>query len=434
MSTPDRTRVAFLRSVEINRAAPHVQHLAEHLHAAGAEAKLFFTEGECAPGDFPGDSERLPERATPWEIAERIRRWRPDAFVSISLRDENAVRDAVVAAELAGGGVATVMHAPRTTCLLANKAETKELLRRSGFDVPGDILVDGDVLNGRTVHIPGYRDHITRAATEIGFPLLCKPLWDSFGNGIRYLDQPADLARLLSRPPDGSVLLERCLTGELCSVEIVGRNGVYQLQPLIWKGPTGGEPSFLFGRLRWAGPRPDAERHFADLAGRLGALCAELELDGAAEVEMIYRDGRYDIIEINPRVSGTTLLSIVASGRNTYADLLAMALGRWPRQERPAPSAARWALEFPIGEPTPALLGDTKAAIDVVRVGPLRISGQDYGGNLVASCELGQEAAFLDTLVELDARHHFLETHVLDEIRAALAGGRTSGGIPCPTT
>jgi hypothetical protein len=413
--------VAFLRSVEIHRAAPHIQHLAEHLHDQNAEAKLFFTDGDCARGDFPGDWERMPEGATPQEAVEAIRRWRPDAFVSISLRDENAVRDAVVAAELATSGVSTVMHAPGITCVLANKAETKSVLRRDGFDVPGDVLVDGDVLNGRTVHIAGYREHITRAATELGFPLLCKPLWDSFGNGIRYLDGPAALQRLLSQPPDGHVLLERCLTGELCSVEIVGRDGIYHRQPLVWKGPTGSEPSFLFGQLRWAGPRPAAEKHFAPVAEQLLGLCTELDLNGAVEVEMIYKDGHYDIIEINPRVSGTTLLSIVASGRNTYAALLAMALHRWP--DRPPPSGARWALEFPIAEPTAALLSDAKSGIDVVRAGTLRIGGQEYGGNMVASCAFGGEDAFLATLVALDARHHFLEAHVLDEISTVLAGG-----------
>lgn len=424
MFTPDRKRVAFLRSVEIQRAAPHVGHLAEYLHRAGAEAKLYFTDGECHLGDFPGGAERLPADAAPQEIADRILRWRADAFVSISLRDENAVRDAAVAAALGQRGVSSVMHPLRTTCLLANKAETKATLRRAAFGVPDDIVLDGDVLSGRSVPVPGYREHITRAAADMGFPLLYKPLWDSFGNGIRYLDGPTALAELLSRPPDGNALLERCLTGELCSVEIFGTDGTYVVQPLVWKGTTGSEPRFLFGQLRWAGPRPEAEEHFKEVSDHLIGLCTELDVRGALEVEMIYRKGAYDVIEINPRVSGTTLLSIVASGRNTYAELLKMALHRWSDTDRSLP-ALRWALEFPLRSVQAPLLSDAMADVDVVKAGTLRISGQDHGSNMVASCEFGREGSFLAALDEFDTRYHALEPQVFEEIRDVLMDRRS---------
>ncbi|MEU4219863.1 ATP-grasp domain-containing protein [Actinoplanes sp. NPDC026623] len=421
MSTPDVRRVAFLRSVEIQRAAPHVQQLDEHLRAAGAEAKLFFTDGECGHGDFPGESAKLPVGATPQDIATLIRQWDADAFVSISLRDENAFRDAMVAAELSAGGVTSVMHGPETTCQLSNKAETKGMLRVAGLDAPGDVVLDGDVLNGRSVPILGYRDYVGRRADEIGFPLLWKPLWDSFGNGIRYLDGPAALTELLRSPPDGNALLERCLDGELCSIEILGRGGEYHLQPLVWKGRTGGEPGFLFNSLRYAGPRPEAEKCFEDVAERLVQLCAEWDVNGAVEVEMIYQDGVYHVIEVNPRVSGTTLLSVVGSGRNTYVELLRMALGTWPESERPAPVSIRWALEFPLTGFTPALLGDATDQIDVVKAGTLRINGRDYGGNMVASCEFGEESRFIKAIDELNSRHHFLDRKVSGEIRELLS-------------
>lgn len=418
---PDPRRVAFARSVEIQRAAPHIRELADGLRAAGAEAKLFFTDGECGPEDFPGPSEKLPAHTTPDDLVTRIRQWGADAFVSISLRDENAVRDSVVAGRLAAAGVRVVMHDPAVTVLLSNKAETKALLRGAGIPVPDDVLLDGDVLNGRTVALPGYRDHVTEQAHRIGFPLLCKPLWDSFGNGIRYVEGPEALAALLRAPMECHALLERCLDGELCSVEIIGTDGAYRVQPLVWKGRTGGEPSFLFGSVRYAGPRPEAERQFAGLSASLVRLCAEVRLRGAAEVEMIYRNGTYEVIEINPRVSGTTLLSGVASGRNTYAELLHMALGSGPGEESWPTAAVRWAWEFPVAKPTPALLRDAAGMIDVVRAGTLRISGQEYGGTMVASCEFGGEAAFLAALRKLGDSHGFLAPHIEEDIARALA-------------
>ncbi|TDD14607.1 ATP-grasp domain-containing protein [Nonomuraea diastatica] len=418
---PDVRRVAFLRSVEIQRAAPHIQRLDARLRATATEARLFYTDGSCGPGDFPGTSEKLPADASPGQIAERIRRWGADACISISLRDENALRDALVAGELAAGGVSTVMHGAETTGMLANKADTKAFLRRAGICVPDDVLVDGDVLNGRTVPMPGYRDYVIDRADRIGFPLLGKPLWDSFGNGLRFLGDRAALVEHLDRPPDGTIMLERCLHGELCSVEIIGREGVYQVQPLVWKGTTGGEPSFLFGSLRYAGPGKERERQFEDLAGRLIRTCAELDVNGAVEVEMIYRDGTYHVIEINPRVSGTTLLSSVASDRNTYAELLQMALGAWREPRSALLPGARWALEFPVVDPTPSLIRDATAMIDVVRAGALRISGQDHGGNMVVSCEFREEGPFVKALDELNDRHRFLEPGILQQIHDALS-------------
>lgn len=419
MSTPDPKRVAFLRSVEIERAAPHIQQIEDVLRRAGAEARLYYTDGECAPGDFPGTAERVARDLAPAAVADRIRLWQPDAFVGISMRDENALRDAVVAADLAEDGVSVVMHNPATTGILANKAETKALLRRHGIAVPKDVPVDGDVIARRTVAVPAYIDHVAGRAADIGYPLLAKPLWESFSTGIHYLAN-ADELRAYLHTVTSNMLLEQCLRGELCSVEIVGFDGSYGLRPLIWKGHTGGPPSFLFGGVRHAGRRPEAERDFMEVGTGLLKLCAELLVNGSVEVEMIYRDGRYYVIEINPRISGTTLLSGVSSGHNTYKELLEMALGIWPEHRDTSVGASRWAFEFPVTSLADDALCVARAAIDVTRVGVLRVGGEEYGGNMVASCEFGGEATFIESLRGLAAGHDLIGSRVLADIEEAL--------------
>jgi len=216
-----------------------------------------------------------------------------------------------------------------------------------------------------------------------------------------------------------------CLTGELCSVEIVGRGGSYVVQPLIWKGPTGGAPSFAFEQLRYSAPRRDADADFRRVAERLRELCVELDVEGAIEVEMIHGDGQYHIIEINPRVSGSTTMSIAASGLNTYECLLQMLLGTWPQTH---PSLLRewrrFALQFPIVPPSAELIRDARRELDLVRASSFHIDGKVYA-SMVITCEFGNVTTLGAKLRSLCSRHDFLQPSMLAEVTNLMA--RTAG-------
>ncbi|PWI45730.1 ATP-grasp domain-containing protein [Streptomyces sp. ICBB 8177] len=410
-------RIAFLRSVEVERAVPYLGLIAPDLEAAGAVAGLFHTDGECAPGEFPGEARKIPADAPPGWIADTIEAWGADGCVSLSLPDENALRDAVVGELLTDRGIPAVTHSVRATALLANKHETRTAVSAAGLAVPPGLLMDGDLLAGRNLPVPAYRDVLRRRATGLGFPLLTKPLWDNLSSGIRFLPDATALDAYLQDPYDGNAVLEACLTGELCSVEIVGRDGEYLVQPLVWKGRTGGEPSFLFGQLRHCAPRPEREALFGPVGERLVALCRELDLNGAVEVEMIHADDAFHVIEINPRVSGSTAMSIAASECNTYACLLHMLLGDWTAYRTGLRTRRRrWSLEFPVGHVTPEFERAARAELDVVRVSNLVIDGRDHGGNLVLACAYGEEGRLLRGLERLESRFGTLGRAVVGQV------------------
>lgn len=299
-------RIAFLRSIEIQQTKPYLTSLESRFEREGIEAKLFYTDGDCGPDDFPGTAEKLPGDISPAELAKKVIDWSADGVVSLSIADENALRDAVVKRILEPVGIPMVGHSLAAVHVGSNKWETKGLLRDHGFDIPGGILVDSDVLAGRGLRIPAYVDSILMQASDLGYPLISKPLWDCMGVGMVAISDESELQEHLARPHDGNFILEQCVSGEICSVEVVGARGSYVVQPRVWQGPAEAGPVFNFGRLRYAAPRPGHDEAFAPVAEKLQALCRALDLEGAIGIDMIYQDGRYKILEINPRVTGTT--------------------------------------------------------------------------------------------------------------------------------
>ncbi|MGK5628135.1 ATP-grasp domain-containing protein [Streptomyces sp. URMC 123] len=412
-------RIAFLRSIEIQQTAPYLSHLHDTFVRDGVHAKLFYTDGDCADRDFPGEAEKIGADATAGQVVAHLLQWRPDAVISLSIADENALRDALVKHELAGHGIPMVMHGVDATRILANKWDTKELIRSFGLDTPEGMLLDGDLLNGRSLAVPAYGELVERSALRFGFPLLTKPLWDCLANGIGFLNDLADLHTFLGSPYNGNAVLEKCLRGELCSVEIVGHAGAYVIQPLIWKGATGGKPDFTFGSLRYAAPRPDAEADFAPVAEAIRGMCARIGIEGAAEIEMIYTDGTYQIIEVNPRVSGSTTLSVAASGCNTYACLVELAQGRWNPEtaQQLERSERRLAFQFPVTELTALAVAALESDLDLVRATSLNIDGVAHG-NVIISCALADAHHLLPALRGIAERFGLIAAHLVEEIDA----------------
>ncbi|MGW2274558.1 ATP-grasp domain-containing protein [Streptomyces yangpuensis] len=412
-------KIAFLRSVGIRRADPYIQRAVRGLAAEGIEAGLFHTSGSADDGDFPGHRHRLARDVTPRQLADAVAAWGADAAVSISLPCENALRDAAAASYLEARGIPTVMTPLAATMLLVDKWDTKQLCRRAGLEVPDGFRADPGPLAGRGLPVPGYRDALRAQAARIGYPLMAKPVWDSTSVGIRTLRAPADLDAWLADPPEASAVLEEVVEGDLCSVDIVGRPGSYQVLPLCWTGRAGAEPVFTFADLRWCGPRPAADAAFAEVARALVALCGELGVHGSVNVDLVHTEDRFTVLEVNPRIGGATTLSCAASGTNTFATLARMARGL-----PPAGGPVRrtgWALEFlAAGGVPPAASAGLREAVTVVTVHELVIDGASRGDIVVLTLPEGAETATVKALAELHAATGFPAADVLDKITSLL--------------
>ncbi|MCI3278926.1 acetyl-CoA carboxylase biotin carboxylase subunit family protein [Streptomyces cylindrosporus] len=419
-NVPDTVRkIAFLRSVDIQRADPYIQRTVRALAAEGIESRLFHTHGRADEDDFPGGRQAVDPGLTPRELAALVREWGADAAVSISLPCENALRDATVKELLDAEGIPTVMTPLAATALLSDKWETKQLLARAGLDVPRGLRADSDLLAGRGLGVPAYADTLRVRAARIGYPLLSKPLWDSTSMGIRALPDPAALDAYLQDPPPVSAVIEECVDGDLCSVDIVGEPGAYRVLPLCWTGTAGAEPVFTFADLRWCGPRPGADLAFEPVAARLVALCEELGVRGSVNVDMIHTGGRYVVLEINPRIGGATTLSCAASDTNTFTALTDMALGRYVAGTG---RRVRWAVEFLSPESLPPGAREELAdRVDLVTAHELVIDGVSHGDIVVLTLADGEEQQTVKALEDLQAVTGFPRQEVLDKVRALLS-------------
>ncbi|MFG2296453.1 acetyl-CoA carboxylase biotin carboxylase subunit family protein [Streptomyces sp. NPDC048603] len=416
-------RMAFLRSAAIQRADPYIQQAVRGLAADGIEAGLFHTSGTAGDGDFPGYRERLDRGVTPRGLADAVAAWGADAAVSISLPCENALRDAAAKAFLDAAGIPTVMTPLAATVLLVDKWETKQLCRRAGLDVPDGFRADSDLLAGRGLPAPGYRDALRVQAERIGYPLMSKPVWDSTSMGIRTLHSRADLDAFLASPPEVSTVVEEVVEGDLCSVDIVGRPGSYRVLPLCWTGRAGAEPVFTFADLRWCGPREPADAAFAEVARTLVRLCGDLGVYGSVNVDMVHTGGRFVVLEVNPRIGGATTLSCAASGTNTFTALTRMARGL-PALLVPGGGTVRrtgWAIEFLAeGRIPPAVVAGLRERVTVVTAHELVIDGTSHGDIVVFTLAEGEEAKTVRALTELHEATGFPAAGVLGKIRSLL--------------
>lgn len=394
-------KIALLRSLEVQQAIPFLNELEER--AGGAELRLFYTDGDCGPTDFSGIAEKLPNDVSARELADRLLEWGADGVISLSLPDENTVRDSVVKAILEPHGVPVLVSAPDTVRVLSDKWATKQLLEQYGLRTPVAIALDGDLLNGRGLRMPAYPDYVRWKANDIGYPLMAKPLWDCMGHGIEFLQGPMSLEAYLESPHEGNALLESCIAGEICSVEIVGANGRYLVQPLSWMGLAGGPVEFAFGQVRYSTARSEADNSFLATATSLTALLTDLRVEGAVCVDMIYADGLFWILEINPRVSGATGLGVVASGINTYGCLLDILLGRWADRMDGVSVANNVAIQFPTLTSDSESLQIARASLDVVRANVFTVDGVEHP-NMLIRVDPTRLKTFPEDLAAINAR------------------------------
>jgi len=200
----------------------------------------------------------------------------------------------------------------------------------------------------RAAGLPGPAYHVTEgwaatasAATELGYPLVVKPVDLCAGMYVRMVRDETELRQAFdalaafavnarAQPRLPLLLLEELLIGPEVSVETVTRDGVTTVVGITDKR-LAGEPWFVErGHMFPAVLDPDVERAAAEMAG---AALAALGVDhGVAHTELRLTAAGPRVVEVNARPAGNQITELVR--RVTGVDLpmayAQLALGEWP--------------------------------------------------------------------------------------------------------
>ncbi|MPY38932.1 ATP-grasp domain-containing protein [Streptomyces phyllanthi] len=212
-------------------------------------------------------------------------------------------------------------------------------------DATRRVLSDAGVPGPRFAVHEEWAD-IARAAREIGYPLVVKPVDLCAGMYVRRVDGEEQLAaavRALAGFPvnargqhrEPAVLLEELLDGPEVSVETVSHAGAVHVVGVTDKS-VGGAPAFVETGHMFPAALTSADTEAAEQTA-LGALKALGLVDGVvAHTEIKLTSAGPRVVEVNPRPAGNRITKLVrhVTGVDLAAAFVEVSLGRAPDLRR----------------------------------------------------------------------------------------------------
>ncbi|GAA3502833.1 ATP-grasp domain-containing protein [Streptomyces prasinosporus] len=233
-------------------------------------------------------------------------------------------------------------------------------------DATRRVLADAGVPGPRFAVHEEWAD-LARAAREIGYPLVAKPVDLCAGMYVRRVDDEEQLAaavRALADFPVNArgqrrapvVLIEELLDGPEVSVETVSHAGAVQVIGVTDKS-VGGAPAFVETGHMFPADLPAADAEAAEQTA-LAALEALGLTDGVvAHTEIKLTSAGPRVVEVNPRPAGNRITELVrhVTGIDLAAAFVDVALGRAPDLRRTGTGLASAAVGFLVPQATGTL-------------------------------------------------------------------------------
>lgn len=250
----------------------------------------------------------LEQNLTAQQVAQEILKYKPDFAIAMSFwvnpYDWLTVKDAMVAEELKKAGVKTVCHSVETGLVCFDKWRTHQKLLQLGFNVPKALFVDHDLYfcagSHKEVLNNVYKASVASQLEDLNLPLIIKDTAGLSSYGMTVVNTYGEARCYLnSKRNNSNRIVEEYITGEQFGTEIYGVPGNYKVMPplrfsLNQYGITSPKQSAKKGPVEL---EPELENTLLQLAKALG-------FQGCAQVDLIKSDGKWYIIEINPRLSG----------------------------------------------------------------------------------------------------------------------------------
>lgn len=280
-------------------------------------------------------SYRLTDAVSAVDFADEILKEKPDIAIAATFwappYDWMGLKDSLIADELRKHGVDAVC--PSSSCELTcfDKKNTADFLASHGFPCPRSIYVHHEYFwaerGNRDLITNNYKDFVLSHVAAMKYPVVIKDCvgLSSYGMEVA-VSYPQAVHYLKNGRNVSDRMVEEYLDGLHFGTEIYGRNGKYRVfPPMLFSlnryGITSPKLSVKMG------PITSPEFKVNELIEMLERLACEMDLDGFAQVDLIFSGGKWYIIEINPRLSGMTETYAASIGKSSLQMMVETALG-----------------------------------------------------------------------------------------------------------
>ncbi len=308
----------------INKTYPSFDKLWQDFSSSYKEHTFFAVSQR--PAMFMPSSCIIVDSYDTKEFAQKILELKPDLAIAASFwitpYDWLPLKDSFIADELRKAGVRTICHSKETALLCFDKYRTAAFFDANGFNHAPGLFVDHDLFfcagNQTEVCDNVYKESVYRQLKEMEYPLIIKNPVGLSSYGMTVVNSYSEVYGYLnSKKNNSNRLIEKFLQGEQFGAEIYGSDGNYTVMtPFTLSVNQYGITSPKL--CQKTGPVTDEKYKISELKAELLRLAKALKLDGYAQVDLIFSEEKWYIIEINPRLSGMTTTYAASAGMNFY--------------------------------------------------------------------------------------------------------------------
>ena len=277
----------------------------------------------------------MPIDASVEELADIIAEQKPDLAIALATpgfpHDWNSIRDSLVAEELMKRGIKTAAYPTFTSLSVFDKWRTNIVLRLSNIKIAKGIYVHADLFWSEKKN-PGmkcnvYKDYVLQRTKEMNYPVIIKDAVGAGSIGLQVCDSFEKAEKVLLENEDMSdIMVEEMIQGEPFGTEIHGVPGHYSVLPPVQFSTNDDGVIDPWSNIKY-GPITNEKYHISELQEMLRELAEKMKLTVTAQVDLIFKDGEWYIIEINPRWSGSSTVMAAMEGRSIFTMFAESGLG-----------------------------------------------------------------------------------------------------------
>lgn len=294
------------------------------------------TSNENCSLKYSGTS--LNQNVSAQKIAEVIINEKPDIAIAVTYWtqpfDWMSIKDSMIADILRENKIKTVCHPSLTSAICFDKRQTHDFLEQNGFKIAKGVYVHHEMFYAERsklyVKENVYKEYVFSEIKKLKLPVVVKDTMglSSFGmDVVNTYDEAKHV--LLSKKNNGDRLVEEFLTGISFGIEVYGTDGNYFVaDPLVNSvnqfGLTSPKQNVKLG------PVTNPKFKIDELKKEILKLAKLLNFSGIAQIDLLFSEGSWYIIEINSRISGMTQTMAASMGLSLYELILFSAgLTKW---------------------------------------------------------------------------------------------------------